>query len=775
MRCLHCDGKLPLYRKITHGQFCSGAHRKAYWQEQERLAVERLHQTHSSLKAYRPPPASSVESILGRDPGAAELSGFVPAVLYPQSHGAPRMVVADPLAYDLECLPGKLEWTIADRPARSVTSGDLIRPVREWTTQAIDKTAVAFPRGVELIPKCIPVAEARPSLHLSPLTWTEEAPVVAGPVQIALSANAVTVRTISPQPLASRMPRPAQQIGAYIHPVTPELEHRVVTQPPLVEDLLKLSRILEQATIQACQLVPPAKPSTLSASEPLAAPAFAVLPEQRLALAFGAPALAGAVPLFRGQESAVQAAPPAKAALENIRALDRASVPEALQVALALPRCQPSIAEPKPAMGRGSRYPIEFRLGSAHGPEANPMDFPSAPADVVLPTQLPQIALAPEVAQAASPDRADSLSLDAPAQQTQAPEPTVPDAVAEMQGLFSLKLKFGPPANQPVTPVVSNVATIPQPLRTEAIQPSSRLEPLDAKPAADFMQPEAGQAPAVPGTAVNAYLWSRAAGFWKLAPRDLKILAFAIPVLLALAAHRELPKVHVAATPPSTGNLRQNLQNVVNTQWTSVRQAVMDRAAVALDEDFRTGLDDWASRSDATAEWSFDSAGFVRPGPLALYRPSMNLTDYQVQFLGMIDKKALSWVVRAANFDNYYVMKLEVLKPGPRTTVGLTRYAVINGKAVDRVDTVVPMEAQPDTLYRVKLELDGNDFSLTIQGQMVDTWTEPRLPKGGIGFFTKPGEESRVRWVALTHQYDMLGRLCAYLAPYESPTTNGSW
>ncbi len=52
-RCLYCEGRLPLYRKITHGQFCSSAHRKAYWQEHERLAVERLHQTHSSLRSYR--------------------------------------------------------------------------------------------------------------------------------------------------------------------------------------------------------------------------------------------------------------------------------------------------------------------------------------------------------------------------------------------------------------------------------------------------------------------------------------------------------------------------------------------------------------------------------------------------------------------------------------------------------------------------------------------------------------------------------------------------
>src|SRR5689334_7131245 len=53
-RCLYCEGRLPLYRKITHGQFCSSAHRKSYWQEHERLAVERLHQTHSSLRSFHP-------------------------------------------------------------------------------------------------------------------------------------------------------------------------------------------------------------------------------------------------------------------------------------------------------------------------------------------------------------------------------------------------------------------------------------------------------------------------------------------------------------------------------------------------------------------------------------------------------------------------------------------------------------------------------------------------------------------------------------------------
>ena len=69
VRCLYCDGKLPLYRKITSGQFCSAVHRKAYWQDQERLAIERLHQTHDSLRAYRSPEA--LEAILGK-PAASE-------------------------------------------------------------------------------------------------------------------------------------------------------------------------------------------------------------------------------------------------------------------------------------------------------------------------------------------------------------------------------------------------------------------------------------------------------------------------------------------------------------------------------------------------------------------------------------------------------------------------------------------------------------------------------------------------------------------------------
>src|SRR5579871_3276003 len=63
IRCLYCDGKLPLYKKITNGQFCSSAHQKAYWHDQERLALERLRDSYPPSPAIQPEQASEIIDI----------------------------------------------------------------------------------------------------------------------------------------------------------------------------------------------------------------------------------------------------------------------------------------------------------------------------------------------------------------------------------------------------------------------------------------------------------------------------------------------------------------------------------------------------------------------------------------------------------------------------------------------------------------------------------------------------------------------------------------
>jgi general secretion pathway protein A len=230
------------------------------------------------------------------------------------------------------------------------------------------------------------------------------------------------------------------------------------------------------------------------------------------------------------------------------------------------------------------------------------------------------------------------------------------------------------------------------------------------------------------------------------------LLTLVTPILAAIALYGLSPAVLPAA-------------DALNQSWRRAHQAVLDRAAVALRDDFRTGLDDWMNRGGARPSWTSDAAGFVHPGALALYRPSLGMADYQMQFVGMIDKKALSWVVRAADFNNYYAVRLSVLKPGPVPSIGVTRYAVINGKIQDQVTTPLLMSARSDTIYRVSLDVRGDHFALAVQDQPVDSWSEPKLPHGAIGFFSEQDAGSRVAAVQVKGQYDMLGRLCAFLAP----------
>ncbi|MCC6537359.1 MAG: hypothetical protein IT162_07415 [Bryobacterales bacterium] len=200
--------------------------------------------------------------------------------------------------------------------------------------------------------------------------------------------------------------------------------------------------------------------------------------------------------------------------------------------------------------------------------------------------------------------------------------------------------------------------------------------------------------------------------------------------------------------------------------WDGVQRRLGERAAVAITDDFRNGLAEWEGAGDWARSWSYDASGFVRTGALALMAPSRELTDYRMEFLGQIERRGMGWVVRAADLRNYYALKLVVLAgDGPVPQVALIRYPVVNGMAGAASQQLLGLDARPDSVYRVQTEVRENYFAVSIQGKIVDSWTDNRLKRGGIGLFSGKGELSRVRWVGLWHQYDTLGRLCALLAP----------
>jgi hypothetical protein len=68
-------------------------------------------------------------------------------------------------------------------------------------------------------------------------------------------------------------------------------------------------------------------------------------------------------------------------------------------------------------------------------------------------------------------------------------------------------------------------------------------------------------------------------------------------------------------------------------------------------------------------------------------------------------------------------------------------------------------------MNRFRVETRGGDFTILVEGEVVDSFSDNSLKTGGIGFFCGRGEKARLRWVEVSHQYDTLGKVCAYFAP----------
>jgi hypothetical protein len=260
--------------------------------------------------------------------------------------------------------------------------------------------------------------------------------------------------------------------------------------------------------------------------------------------------------------------------------------------------------------------------------------------------------------------------------------------------------------------------------------------------------------------------------FWRYAPADLKWIAIGVPVLLLLWLH-PFAKSKTGVEP--VAGKQSSFENMFTARWENLRQNIANRAGVVLEEDFHSGLGSWEGKGAWAKSWSYDAAGLVRPGQLALYRPSVGLSDYSFEFLGMIEKRGMGWAFRASDLSNYYGVRLNISKPGPLPVLAIERWAVVNGKEKGRRTVPLPIAARNEMLCRVRMEVQGTSFRVSLQGQVVDAWSDELLAAGGIGFFTVRGDQARIHSVNITHQNDTLGQLCAFLAPYPLQSSSGSW
>ena len=207
----------------------------------------------------------------------------------------------------------------------------------------------------------------------------------------------------------------------------------------------------------------------------------------------------------------------------------------------------------------------------------------------------------------------------------------------------------------------------------------------------------------------------------------------------------------------------------------SLRHAIQQRAAVELTDTFRR-MEAWGATAKALpAGWSRHADGYVQTGQLALYHPAQAFVDYHFEFYGQIEKKSMSWAVRARDTQNYYAMKFTVVEPGLRPVIAAVHYPVIGGKKGQLSQTPLSMMIHNQTAYHVAVDVKGNKVTTSIEGQEVDSFTDDALKAGGVGFFSEVGESARLYWVRVTKNQDWLGRVCAYLSSGSGTNTAELW
>ncbi len=790
MVCLYCGKKLTMVKKLTAEDFCSVAHRQAYNGEQEKLAVARLVDQQMRMGTGRKPAAQvrPISKPLPPQPGE-----YISQQIAPSDSRSALWLSGQQLTIALVPMGPESSATIAPPHSfadpisfvNTSTVEDAMRAIGE--AQAVEPTIAtphllfrSYRADLEALPSAFQPVEIVPQAFSSPalpqakseLELPEHPPVEPDfdSASLSLIDLAANLRPQSPAAIASIDSYGAKRF-AFSQLPQANTQRKFSPTPPLPSPLEdtelapgELSTGARQSPLARFQISDPAQLH----------PAAQTLADLDLAQRGGVVAFElAASPKASGAATPPAARPdyfsppaPSIAVIESALRPLRLVIAGPIQRLLARPKLYP------PRSPRLVAFPrIAGALPAVVGISA------SGGFQSILFRQFSGC----QRSEAALLHPATFVRAISPANPTQRVVPIPQKARVAGVRRSSLEIRspgFRPSQMVPVpyTAVVAEAA----PRLREAVaverlgifRPQLRLAIIAAR---DVSSPFSALSQLSGGKFTLS--WTALRRRWEEAPNDLRWIALAVPLVISLIWFANSPGLKDNAKQSVTGrfsSIAPNVTGILNTgdTFAGLREGIQRRAAVELSDDFRQGLGEWSGAGDWARGWNYDPAGFIRPRQLALYTPTIALENYRFEFLGAIEKRALSWVFRAADLKNYYVSRLEITKGGPIPTVELVRFAVVNGRAGPRKSTPLPFQGRLDTIYRVAVEARGTDFVTTVQGQVVDVFTDDRLARGGVGFYTEAGEDARLRWVEVSHQYDFLGRLCAFLVPYNVSNPN---
>ena len=142
-------------------------------------------------------------------------------------------------------------------------------------------------------------------------------------------------------------------------------------------------------------------------------------------------------------------------------------------------------------------------------------------------------------------------------------------------------------------------------------------------------------------------------------------------------------------------------------------------------------------------------SGAKQARQLILYQPSLNATNGQLEFTWKVDDPGVGWIFRARDTANYYAARIKVISPAPSLKLSVEHFTVHLGNEGSHSEKVLVFPRNEPAL-RVRMDVAGPSFTLYLQGNAVDYWTDTRLSSGGFGFYEEWHQAAEVRSVRMS-------------------------
>ena len=791
MRCLHCGKELALLKRLTGGgDFCSDAHKHLYQEEYNRIGLNRLlqAQARSNKAAGSKEPDAPVtapvpvaveepverveESVLESALEATEMAGFLsepPLASAPPSASAPyletwlewspgpampewKLEVQVPTLPKADLLPLELRPTLstsehpvmeANVTPNEITTNSHVNPRVPMPIAAEHHLALAGPIAVDIHPQT-PAFPARPMLDTAPAfeveiqwrksDWLELAPTgidFPGEESDLSLASADVIHVVSQPPAVSipadepsvdASPRAALEALSKLHEEMVEVEARPAETPVVREPVA----VAPEEPLQ--RDTPPVPESAPVIQSPDPRPAADLLeisiksfapskPSHRDIAALSGP-LPVLIPRLTGLPLRVKMAlTPRDYSGPSQPAPTKAPAAEQKKPSVIVKPAQSVQAPPatKPVKEAAPVKPIQAAPPAAPPVKPAVPVKPVSPAAPAKPAGPAQPSKAPQAPQATGPQisaQASPLKKGAPPKLETSPKqgtPAKPDMQVKTEVKQDLSAKKSAPAAKPADPAPSKPVFSKAPAPAAVDNADSRKEKAESVVATK-------ESPEKTAPSFGAVTGSSSRGSLKV-----KIVVAILFVVIAVVAYFNWGS---KSTKPPAGSTP---------------------AADAAGPSIMVGQGGWVEG------WGGDPKGASFGRQITIYRPSLKLSDYRIDFQGQVETKSIGWVFRAADPDNYYAMKLSMVATGLSPKIALFKYIISSGRQTQVGRVPIELAVRTDTVFNVRVDVRGPRFSTYVQGQQVDVWTDDQLKSGGVGFLNEREERGKVKSVSISY------------------------